>query len=187
MVSEIMQLYHDHGHLAYGEGMSQVSHSVQAGLLARERGYDEELILAAFLHDIGHICHLRIPKKETARMGELGVENHDLLGALFLRERGCRERLLAPVRNHVAAKRYLCFVEPGYYDRLSAASKGALGYQGGPMDANQAAAFAEDPYFEVSLRVRRLDEDAKATDFVVNAAHLDYFTELLTGYLTATT
>jgi gamma-butyrobetaine dioxygenase len=94
---------------------------------------------------------------------------------------------LAPVRNHVAAKRYLCFVEPGYYDRLSAASKGALGYQGGPMDANQAAAFAEDPYFEVSLRVRRLDEDAKATDFVVNAAHLDYFTELLTGYLTATT
>jgi predicted HD phosphohydrolase len=183
--AEIMQLYRDHGHEAYGEGMSQVSHAVQAGLLARERGYDPEIILAAFLHDVGHLCPLLTPQANTARMGELGVQHHDRLGEDFLRERGCKDRLLAPVRNHVDAKRYLCYAEPGYYDRLSEASKGTLAYQGGPMNAIQAADFANDPHFEASLRVRRLDEDAKATDLTVTAVHLDYFSVLLTDYLTA--
>ena len=101
----IIQLYREHGHLAYGEGMSQVSHAVQAGLLARDHGYDAEIILAAFLHDVGHICPLLKPEEETERMGDLGVQHHDQLGEDFLRERGCKERLLAPVRNHVNAKR----------------------------------------------------------------------------------
>lgn len=179
----ILQLYRKHGHLAYGEGMSQVSHAVQAGLLARHRGYDAEIILAAFLHDVGHLCPLLRPEEETERMGDLGVQDHDQLGEDFLRERGCDERLLAPVRNHVNAKRYLCYAETGYYDRLSEASKGTLTYQGGPMTADEAKAFAASPYFDVSLRVRRLDEAAKETDFRVTEEHLTYFTTLLSDYL----
>ncbi|MEO0732125.1 MAG: HD domain-containing protein [Bacteroidota bacterium] len=179
----IMQLYRQHGHLAYGEGMSQLSHATQAGLLARERGYDDEIILAAFLHDVGHLSPLLTPAREAERMGELGVQHHDRVGEDFLRERGCGERLLAAVRNHVAAKRYLCYAEPGYYDRLSEASKGTLAYQGGPMTAAEAEAFAANLHFDISLRVRRLDEAAKEADFPVTEDHLSYFTALLTEYL----
>lgn len=179
----IVQLYREYGHLAYGEGMSQVSHATQAGLLAQEQGYDDEIILAAFLHDIGHLSPLLTPTQSTGRMGDLGVRHHDRQGEAFLRARGCRERLLAAVSNHVAAKRYLCYAEPGYYDRLSTASRGTLIYQGGPMTADEAKAFAAIPYFDISLRVRRLDEAAKEIDFPVTENHLTYFTTLLSDYL----
>ena len=39
----------------------------------------------------------------------------------------------AMVRMHVAAKRYLASMEPGYFDTLSEASKLSLRLQGGPM------------------------------------------------------
>lgn len=181
--AEIFKIYQDHGHLAYGEGMSQLSHAVQAGLLAKDQGYDEEIILAAFLHDIGHLCTLSTTGKATEQMGNLGVQNHDRIGEDFLRQWGCSDRLVAPVRNHVDAKRYLCHAEPGYYERLSEASKGTLEYQGGPMNAEEAQAFASDPYFSISLEVRRLDEAAKTPNFQVTEDHLAYFKNMLEAYL----
>ncbi|MGI5243495.1 hypothetical protein [Dactylosporangium sp. CA-139066] len=66
-----------------------------------------------------------------------------------------------PVRLHVAAKRYLCAVEPGYYDQLSEASRFTLTMQGGPMSAEQAGRFAALPYAGDAVALRRWDERAK--------------------------
>ncbi|MFD0349603.1 HD domain-containing protein [Kitasatospora aburaviensis] len=69
-----------------------------------------------------------------------------------------------PIRLHVAAKRYLCAVEPGYRARLSEASEYTLQVQGGPMNEEQAAAFAAHPGAEDAVAVRRWDEQAKDAD-----------------------
>lgn len=141
-----------------GEAISQLEHGYQAALAAERVSDDTRVILAAFFHDIGHF----IPGFEKMEnMDGLGVKDHDKLGADFLREFGFPELTCRLIENHVAAKRYLCFKNPHYYNRLSEASKGTLAFQGGPMTAEEAAFFEKDAFFEWYLRIRSWDEMAK--------------------------
>ncbi|HSZ43583.1 MAG TPA: hypothetical protein VK817_26760 [Trebonia sp.] len=91
----------------------------------------------------------------------------DEIAALFKSE-GARDYLgepvtvaAQPVRLHVAAKRYLCAAEPGYFALLSEASVYTLSVQGGPMTGEQAREFAACPYAADAIRVRRWDEQVK--------------------------
>ncbi|MNN33238.1 HD domain protein [compost metagenome] len=128
----------------------------QAAQLALAEGYDDEVVLAAFFHDIGHIC-----ESDTGEMGGYGVVSHERVGADYLRRCGFSERMARLVEYHVQAKRYLTLRDPGYYARLSEASRRTLGYQGGVMTVEEAEAFERDPLCEVSLRMRQWDELAK--------------------------
>jgi len=65
------------------------------------------------------------------------------------------------MRLHVQAKRYLCAVEPSYWDKLSAASVRTLGLQGGPMDAEEVAAFESNPHYREAVQIRRYDDEGK--------------------------
>jgi len=121
-------------------------------------GFDDEVVLAAFFHDIGHICG-----ESAENMGGFGVVSHERLGADYLRRAGFGERMARLVEYHVQAKRYLTLKEPGYYDRLSEASRRTLEYQGGVMTPAEAEVFERDPLCEVSLRMRQWDELAKDT------------------------
>jgi 2-amino-1-hydroxyethylphosphonate dioxygenase (glycine-forming) len=57
VANEIIDLYSIYGGDEYaGEKVTQLEHMVQAAQLARVQGYDDEVVLAAFLHDIGHIA-----------------------------------------------------------------------------------------------------------------------------------
>lgn len=153
----LFELYSRHGDADYiGEPVSQVEHMSQAAQWAMAEGYDEEVVLAAFFHDIGHLCGAG-----AAQMDGYGVVSHERLGADYLRRLGFSERLARLVENHVQAKRYLTYADPGYYARLSEASRRTLDFQGGVMSAGEAAAFAEDPLFEASVRLRHWDEQAK--------------------------
>ena len=179
---EILSIFKTHGSINYGERCSVNSHSVQAGLIAQAKGLDEELILAAFLHDIGHLYPLELKDQQHERMGAYGMEAHDKWGEDYLKEKGFSKRLIATVRNHVDAKRYLCFADPTYHHELSEASKKTLEYQGGPMDNAQAEAFRSDPFFEESIGIRMVDDEAKEEDFDVTEAHWEYFGTLLEKY-----
>ncbi|AYC31087.1 HD domain-containing protein [Pseudomonas cavernae] len=160
-LAELFALYAQHGSADYiGEPVSQLEHMSQAAQLALAEGADDELVLAAFFHDLGHLCGLRTAAND---MGGYGVRSHEKLGADYLRALGFGERLARLVENHVQAKRYLCFKEPAYFARLSEASICTLGYQGGVMSADEAAAFERDPLFAASLRLRGWDEQAKLT------------------------
>ena len=182
-VQELIQIFKANGDVVYGEAMSVNSHSIQAGLLAKMQGFSEELQLAAFLHDIGHLMPEEDESGESQMMGEFGAEQHDVLGAHYLKELGCSPVVVACTKNHVDAKRYLCFAEKGYYEQLSDASKATLEYQGGPMSEEEAKAFSSSPFFEASIAIRRLDEEAKEGDFQIQNGHWDYFEDLLDIHL----
>lgn len=54
-VEDVFAMYEKFGQADYiGEPVSQVKHMVQAAQLAEGEGYEEEVVLAAFFHDIGH-------------------------------------------------------------------------------------------------------------------------------------
>ena len=131
---------------------------VQAAQLAEAQGYDEEVILAAFLHDVGHISEAA---KGDNEMDGYGIKDHEELGAQFLREKGFSKKVARLVESHVEAKRYLTFKDPLYYSQLSDASKKTLEYQGGPMTAEEATAFEQYPLFDLIIRMRKWDEEAK--------------------------
>ncbi|MCY1413318.1 HD domain protein [compost metagenome] len=157
IVDEVFALYQRHGDVDYiGEPVSQIEHMSQAAQLALAEGYDDEVVLAAFFHDIGHIC-----ESDTGDMGGYGVVSHERVGADYLRRCGFSERMARLVEYHVQAKRYLTLKDPGYFERLSEASRRTLGYQGGVMTVEEAEAFEQDPLCEVSLRMRQWDELAK--------------------------
>lgn len=179
VVDEIMELYQKHGGNEYaGEKISQLEHMVQAAQLAMEGGYDDEIVLAAFLHDIGHICAASYILED---MNGFGVMNHEKIGANFLRKRGFSERIARLVENHVSAKRYLTFKYPEYYERLSEASKKTLEFQGGRMNYDEAVLFEQDELFEEFIEMRRWDELAKEENLPLQP--MDYFKNLMVNYL----
>jgi phosphonate degradation associated HDIG domain protein len=162
IVDEIFMLYETYGRADYiGEPVSQIEHMSQAAKLAIDEGYDDEVVLAAFFHDVGHICMMY---HADSSMGSLGMKNHEKIGAVYLREKGFSERIVRLVENHVQAKRYLTFISPDYYRNLSEASKKTLELQGGKMSREQADHFEKDPLFDISIRMRHWDEQAKETN-----------------------
>jgi len=159
VTDEIMNLYEGYGGAEYaGEKVSQLEHMAQAAQLAEEQGYDEEVILAAFLHDIGHISEAA---KGDNEMDGFGIKDHEELGAEFLREKGFSKKIVRLVESHVEAKRYLTVKDPSYYAQLSEASKRTLEFQGGPMTEDEAAAFEQYPLFHLIIQMRKWDELAK--------------------------
>ena len=160
VIAEVFALYECFGDSDYiGEPVSQIEHMSQAAERAMAEGFDDEVVLAAFFHDIGHICAESAESAEN--MGGFGVISHERLGADYLRRAGFSERMARLVEYHVQAKRYLTLKEPGYYERLSEASRRTLEYQGGVMTFDEAEAFERDPLCAVSLRMRHWDEQAK--------------------------
>ncbi|MEO8645771.1 phosphonate degradation HD-domain oxygenase [Pseudomonas sp.] len=157
VIAEVFGLYERFGDSDYiGEPVSQIEHMSQAAELAMAEGFDDEVVLAAFFHDIGHIC-----AESAENMGGFGVVSHERLGADYLRRAGFSERMARLVEYHVQAKRYLTLKEPGYFERLSEASRRTLEYQGAVMTAKEAEDFEQDPLCAVSLRMRQWDEQAK--------------------------
>ena len=160
VVEEVFGLYKKFGDADYiGEPVSQMEHMSQSAQLAIDEGFDDEVILAAFFHDIGHICVMDGQGDES--MGGYGKKSHEKIGADYLRSCGFPERVAKLVENHVQAKRYLTYKYPEYYEKLSEASKRTLEYQGGVMSDAEGRSFEVDPLFGTSILMRKWDELAK--------------------------
>ena len=78
---------------------------------------------------------------------------------------------------HVAAKRYLCAVDPDYFGKLSPASVHSLRLQGGQMNAAEVAEFAQSPHLHDALAVRRLDDAAKVAG--LHTPKFDHYAPLI--------
>ena len=155
----IAQLFAQSGDDAYfGEPVTQLEHALQTAKLAEDAGADRDTVLAAFLHDIGHLLPV---EAGAGYMDGYGTVDHERLGADFLRERGFSEKMAQLIENHVNAKRYLVSQNPDYLARLSEASLQTLGFQGGPMTPDEATRFEQHPYFTEILQLRYWDEQAK--------------------------
>ena len=160
-VDALFRLFAAHGSGDYvGEAVSQEQHATQAAALAAAAGAAPAVVAAALLHDVGHMVGLAEPERH-ARMGDCGTVAHEGVGAALLDELGFTQRVGALVRRHVDAKRYLCAIDAAYEARLSPASRTTLGFQGGPMRADEAARFAADAEKDTILAMRSWDEAAK--------------------------
>ena len=171
LVNQIFNLYEKYGNQDYiGEPVSQLEHMSQAASLAMAEDYDDEVVLAAFFHDIGHLCAYGEAVESMNGMGNL---DHEQIGADYLLECGFSARLAKLVNGHVIAKRYLTFKYPEYYEKLSPASKVTLDFQGGPMNKEEALVFEKDPDADTIIRLRHWDDEAKAVSMPVdNLLHL---------------
>ncbi len=164
-VDDIINLYKLHGNEDYiGEPVSQIEHMCQCAQLAEENGADEEVVLAAFFHDIGHLCEFAYPEKKMEHMDNAGIVNHEKFGADYLRNFGFSEKIAKLIQSHVDAKRYLTYKFPDYYNQLSDASKKTLQFQGGVMTADEALVFEMDDLFQLYILIRKWDDLAKLSN-----------------------
>lgn len=157
VAEEIFAIFGKRGDGAYfGERVSTTEHALQAAYFAKADGAAPALIVAALLHDIGHLV-----EEVPADLRDWTTDaHHELVGARWLAKRFSPE-VSEPVRLHVPAKRYLCATDESYFATLSAASVVTLELQGGPMSAREVAHFETEPFHRDAIRVRRWDDQGK--------------------------
>ena len=145
-----------------GEPVTMAEHMLQGAYLAEQAGESEAIVTAALLHDIGHF---------TSEFGMFSMDDthdryHEEAGANVLA--GFFPSVVTDcVRHHVAAKRYLCAVDPDYFDKLSEASVHSLNLQGGPMDTREVEAFERNPNLADIVKVRHFDDAGKLPDMEI--------------------
>lgn len=156
-VEQILDLFERQGDQAYfGEPVSQKEHALQAAREAEREGAPDALVVAALLHDVGHLLH-----GAGEDVADRGVDaRHEAIGQAWL-ARAFGPEVAEPVGLHVPAKRYLCAVEPIYAAQLSPASVQSLALQGGPMSPAEVRTFEQHPYYREAVRLRRWDDVAK--------------------------
>jgi len=161
-LQDISSLLNSRATTWYGqEAVSQLEHALQCAYLAEKANETSETIVAALLHDLGHILskenlNTTVDKESPPIKDDL----HQYVALPFLRNI-FSDAVLEPIKLHVEAKRYLCAVDSNYWDSLSPASKHSLDLQGGIFNEMQVKAFEDLPYASQATRLRRYDDLAK--------------------------
>ena len=155
---DLVGLFHTAGRRSYGDRVSQLQHALQCAAQACRARADDEVVVAALLHDVGHL-------RAADGMSEGPATHHGTAGAAFLREY-VPPRVAWLVEHHVVAKRYLVAVDPGYAATLSPASQRSLVAQGAGLPFDQAFALETHAWFGDAVRLRRWDDGAKVTGAV---------------------
>jgi len=165
VIDEIVRLFERRGNEAYfGEPVSQKEHALQAAYEAEREAAPPPLVVAALLHDVGHLLH-ELPEDIADR----GVDaRHESAGEAWL-ARHFPPEVTEPVKLHVAAKRYLCKTDCEYLAQLSPASVQSLALQGGPFSDDEVREFEQHRYFREAVRLRRWDDRAKIPGLAVPA------------------
>ena len=156
-LEDIRKLFAEKGGEQYsGEPVTQLEHALQTAAQAEREHASDALVTAALLHDLGHLLHAL---GDTPSMR--GVDDlHQYRALPFLRGL-FGETVLAPIRLHVDAKRYLCATGASYYEALSEDSKRSLVLQGGVFSAGAAQRFMALPGAQEAVWVRVWDDLAK--------------------------
>ena len=159
-LTDIEKLFDQRGHEQYtGEPVTQLQHALQSGFLGEQAGASDELVTAAFLHDLGHLLH---DLGETPSIH--GVDDvHQYRVLPFLRGL-FPDSVINAIQRHVDAKRYLCATRPEYHDSLSDDSKRSLKLQGGIFSEGEAAAFIGEAGAKDAVQLRLWDDLAKQPD-----------------------
>jgi phosphonate degradation associated HDIG domain protein len=159
-LADVELLFARHGAEQYsGEPVTQLEHALQTAHLAEQSAADDALVTACLLHDLGHLLN---HQGETPTLRGID-DTHQYFALPFLRGL-FPDAVLDAIKLHVDAKRYLCQVDQGYHDRLSADSQRSLALQGGVFDAAAAEAFLALPGARDAVMLRQWDDLAKQAD-----------------------
>jgi phosphonate degradation associated HDIG domain protein len=177
-LDDVERLFAAKGDRMYaGEPVTQLQHALQSAHLAEQDGAGRELVVAAFLHDLGHLIN---DQGETPTLRGID-DRHEHVALPFLRHL-FGPAVLQPIRLHVDAKRYLCARGDGsvngaeYWAALSVDSRRSLELQGGIFTEAEATRFLAQPFAADGVRIRRWDDLAKRTD--ATTPPLSHFLEL---------
>lgn len=157
-IKDIRQLFVDYGDNRYGEKCCQLAHAISCALHAITKETSSSMMIAAFLHDIGHFL---ADRNKTPGITALGHVEHASIGANWLSAQGFDVSITEPIRLHVDAKRYRA---RDNIKNLSAASHQTLVQQGGPMTLQESELFERHPYFEDAILLRELDDLGKPSE-----------------------
>ena len=172
---KIIKLYEKYGASDYiGESITQTEHALQCAYLAELNSeltnYDnfirECVIVAALLHDIGHLVGLE--NNEMQMCDNLGTVGHENIGANFLKECGMPQLVCDLVGSHVIAKRYLCTMNKEYLMKLSDASRETFYIQGGCLTYEETMKFKSSTFPELKIFLRNFDDQGKVKNFNYN-------------------
>ena len=189
----VIELYQKYGNKGYiGEDVTQLEHATQTAMLAEKYYYQlpehlkVEIILGAFLHDVGHL--LLYEDEDLEAIGNVGIKNHEETGGLFLEKMGFSDLICQLVKNHVLTKRYLITTKEGYYDSLSVISKITFENQGGKLSEEEIHQFERNKYFDYHLRLSEFDDKAKSTDAEILEKikltdPINYYKEMIEKYV----
>jgi phosphonate degradation associated HDIG domain protein len=164
-LSEVVSLLERRGQNQYGmEAINQLEHALQCADMAEKAGETPQTVVASLLHDLGHL--LAAEREGVKEHNTQQDDMHQYIALPFIRNL-FPDAVLEPIRLHVDAKRYLCFIDAGYWADLSLASKHSLELQGGVFTEAQAQAFMAQPFAAEAVRLRRYDDLAKVPAKVV--------------------
>ena len=137
------------------KGFSELDHGLQTAALLREAAPDDiELQVAGLVHDLAH------------PWDGPGQPRHASMGAIAVRA-VLGDRVAELILSHVPAKRYLVATHEEYASILSPDSVMTLVAQGGPMTADEIAAFEENDDLQAMVELRIADDGAKIPGKVV--------------------
>jgi len=165
VADEVVAIFAAKGESAYyGEDVSQLEHALQAAQCAERDKASATLVVAALVHDIGHLV-----EDAPEDIADQGVDaRHEEVGQTWLAAR-FGKNVYEPVHLHVDAKRYLCATDPSYFGKLSAASVQSLALQGGPMTAREIDDFESNEFYREAVALRRWDDEAKIPGLATRA------------------
>ena len=144
----------------YDEQVTQLEHALQTAECARQEHAAEQDIVAALLHDVGHL----LVNEHQGIDDFLGRDlQHEEVGAQWLAGFFPAE-VTEPVRLHVLAKRWLCTVDVAYWQGLSVASQHSLLVQGGRLAPEAITAFQAHDCWQQAVALRQRDDLGKQPD-----------------------
>jgi gamma-butyrobetaine dioxygenase len=175
----VQALFRERGATSYyGERVTLAEHMLQTAHAAETEGAPVALVLAALLHDIGHLVEA-VPED----LADWSFDaHHEEVGARWLAERFGPE-IVEPVRLHVPAKRYLCATDHAYLATISEASLFTLKLQGGPMSPEEMRRFEGAAHHRDAVRVRRWDDAGKRAGTVT--PDLEHYRALIDAHARA--
>ncbi len=164
---DVVRLLAGRGASRHDETVCQLAHALQCAALARRHQAEDEVVLAALLHDVGHLI---------SEAEETPQSHHGTWGARFLGP-FVPARVAWLVEHHVVAKRYLCTVDRAYAETLSPASLRSWFIQGGPLGPAALREMDRHRWLPDALNIRRWDDLAKDSRSTVPG--LDAYRRLL--------
>ena len=186
----IIQLVDENGQDDYiGEAISQLEHCLQAADQAQGAGSQNDIIIAALLHDVGQFLpadSISTQIKDLKAHNDsisVGRVGHEVIGEQYLRSLGFSDTVCRLVGSHIAAKRYLTAIDPAYYDSLSATSRKSLEFQGGSFEGKELEKFMNDPLSEEMVRLRKWEDGAKVVGIVDRTPRLSEYESLIEEHL----
>lgn len=175
-IEHVLALYEEFGTFTYDEDLAQLDHALQTAALAAHEAASEELVVAALLHDVGHLLAIQAGRAEGESAVPAEDLTHEAVGARYLAGL-FPPAVTGPIALHVRAKRYLCAMDSEYVAGLSAGSVRSLKLQGGPMSVTEVRVFERNPASASAVRLRGWDDGGKLDGLQV--APLSAYVEVL--------